>query len=97
MGTVNTTAVLPPGAEALAFFDMPGVPADTPAVVLYRGRYVQALFASPHPEATATDLTCPPPAPPGCITEAQQLANWRFIADSLNELMATDFPVPAVL
>ena len=97
MGIANTTAALPSGAEVLAYYDMPGVPAATPAVILYRGPYVQALFASPHPEATADDLTCAPPAPPGCITSAQQLANWQFMAKSLNTLMGTSFAVPTSL
>jgi hypothetical protein len=97
MGCANTSAALPPGAEALAFFDMPDVPANAPAIVRYRGEFVNALFSSPHPEATSTDLTCAPPAPPGCITAEQQLANWRFIANALNDMMGTTYPVPATL
>jgi hypothetical protein len=58
---------------------------------------VRALFSSPHLEATADTLACPPPAPPHCITDAQQLLNWQFLAASLNKLMATDFAVPSAL
>jgi len=65
--------------------------------VRYTGEYIDALFMSPHPEATADDLTCPPPAPPGCITAAEQLANWQFIATELNAMLGTDFPVPTAL
>ena len=97
MGCANTSSALPPGAEALAYFDMPGVPKDTPAMVRYRGEYINAFFSSPHPEATSDDLTCAPPLPPGCITPEQQLANWQFIAATLNEMMGTDFPVPTKL
>ena len=96
-GCANTSAALPPGAEALAYFDMPGVPKNAAAIVRYRGEFVNALFSSPHPEATSDDLTCAPPAPPGCITAAQQLANWQFIANALNEMLGTSYPVPSTL
>jgi hypothetical protein len=97
MGCANTSAALPPGAEALAYFDVPGVPKDAPAAVRYRGEFIDAFFLSPHPEATFDDLTCAPPLPPGCITAEQQLANWQFIANTLNEMMGTQFPVPGKL
>jgi hypothetical protein len=97
MGCVNTTAALPPGAEALAYFDMPNVPKNVPAIVRYRGEFINALFSSPHPEATATDLPCDPPAPPNCITADEQLSNWRFLASTLNEMLGTSYPVPTGL
>ncbi len=66
-----------------------------PAVVRYRGAYVHALFASPHPEAAADgSLQCAPPAPRACLTPAQQLRNWRFLAAELNALLGAAFVVP---
>jgi hypothetical protein len=63
----------------------------------YNGAYVRALLSSPHLEAAADTLSCSPPAPPHCITHAQQLLNWQFLAESLNKLMGTDFAIPSAL
>jgi hypothetical protein len=58
---------------------------------------VRALLSSPHLEAAADTLACPPPAPPHCITRDQQLLNWQFLAASLNSLMGADFVIPTAL
>jgi hypothetical protein len=97
LGLNFTTHFLPNGTEVLAYFAHPGVPANVPAIVRYTGPYVDALFASPHPEATAGDLACAPPAPPGCITPQQQLANWRFMAEALATMLKAGWIVPTSL
>lgn len=97
LGLNVTTAALPNGTEVLAYYDHEGVPANVPAIVRYTGPFVNALFSSPHPEATSDDLTCPPPAPPGCITAAEQLKNWQFIAKALNEMLGTSYDIPSSL
>ncbi len=58
---------------------------------------MRALLSSPHLEAAADTLECPPPAPPHCITRDQQLLNWQFLAASLNTLMDTGFAIPSAL
>lgn len=89
---------LPNGATVLAAYTDKAIPADIPAVVNYQGRYVKALFNSPHPEAQAgVGLSCAPPFPAGCITSAQQLANWQFLAGNINGLLGTEWVVPAEL
>ena len=96
LGLNLTTSALPSGTTVLAYYDAPGVPKDVPAILRYKGPFVDALFSSPHPEAMFNDgLVCEPPLPPGCITEQQQLANWHFLAEELNDLMGTAFEVPA--
>lgn len=94
LGLKDSGAGLPNGATVLASYAHPGVPA-IPAVIRYQGAYVRALFNSPHPEAQAgVGLQCAPPLPPGCITEAQQLANWRFLATNINQLLGTAWRIP---
>ena len=98
LGLNTTTSTVPNGATVLAAYDAPGVPRGVPAVVNYQGRYVKALFNSPHPEAQAgVGLSCAAPLPPGCITDAQQLANWQFLAGNINALLGTDWVIPATL
>jgi len=101
MGLSNATgARLPAGARVLASYAAapPGLPAGLPAVVHYEGPFVRALLSSPHPEAAADgSLACAPPLPAGCITPAQQLANWRFLAGAINTLLGTDWAVPTAL
>ena len=97
LGLQRTTSALPAGARVLAYYDHPDVPEDVPAIVRYKGPFVDALLVSPHPEATHSDLGCDPPLPRGCITAEQQAENWAFLAAELNDLMGTDFDVPAGL
>jgi hypothetical protein len=88
-GAMATTATNPDGGEVLSTFADAAVPAGIAATWRYTGAYVRALLNSPHPEAQAgVGLSCAPPLPPGCITEAQQLANWRDLAANINALVA---------
>lgn len=97
MGLNKTGAGLPSGAEVVASYAHPDVP-PAPAVVQYEGPFVRALFSSPHPEAQAgVGLACDPPLPPGCITPAQQLDNWKFLAENINTLLGTSWSIPTTL
>jgi hypothetical protein len=98
-GLTNATgSQIPNGASVLAQYAATNVPQGIPAVVNYQGRYVKALFNSPHPEAEAgVGLQCDPPLPAGCITAAQQLQNWRFLASNINNLLGTSWTIPSSL
>ena len=99
IGYNSTGKAVPNGARVLASFTGGApLPAALPAAIAYEGRYVRALFNSPHPEAQAgVGLTCAPPLPRGCITPAQQLANWRWLAEQLNALLGEAWVVPTKL
>jgi len=88
LGLNLTTSHLPARAEVLAFYDHPGVPKDAPAIVRYKGPYVDGLFVSPHPEATWDGSAG------GDITQAEQVRNWQWLARELNGLMGTHFLIP---
>ena len=98
LGLAATTATIPDGGTVLATFDHAAVPAGIPATWVYRGQYVRALLNSPHPEAQAgVGLACAPPLPAGCITPAQQLANWRDLAANINDLVGWSWEIPTEL
>lgn len=80
-----------PGRVLSRLSSIPGaIPA---AVVLNR-----ALLNTPHPEAVSgVHLNCSAPLPPGCITPAQQLANWRWLAAEINALIGAAWVVPGQL
>lgn len=87
-GALATAAANPNGGTVLSNFTDPALPAGVAATWTYTGAFVRALLNSPHPEAQAgVGLSCAPPLPPGCITEAQQLANWRDLAANINALV----------
>lgn len=97
MGINATTAAVPNGATVLAKYTAAGA-AGTPAMLRYNGAYVKALLNSPHPEAQAgVGLTCAAPLPPGCITPAQQLQNWQYLAGQINALLGTSWVIPSAL
>ena len=99
IGYNATGRAVPNGARVLASFAASAaLPSALPAAFAYEGAYVRALLNSPHPEAQAgVGLTCAPPLPPGCITPAQQLANWRWLAGQLNALLGEAWAVPTKL
>ncbi len=99
LGLNHTSAAgVPNGATTLASFDSPLLTAPLGAAYRYRGAYINALFSSPHPEAVAgSGISCAPPLPAGCITPAQQLANWQWIARELNDLLETAYVIPTKL
>lgn len=98
LGLNNTSPHLPPGATTLASFAAPLAAAPLLAAARYEGAFVRALFNSPHPEAQAgVGLQCAPPLPAGCITPAQQLANWRWLARAINDLTGAAWVVPTAL
>ena len=89
---------VPAGASVVASFADATVPRTIPAVIQYQGPYVRALLNSPHPEAQAgVGLSCSPPLPPGCLTDAQQLANWQFLASNINTLLQSSWRIPTSL
>jgi len=97
LGLNHTTASVPNGATVRATYDSPLV-APLAAAFRYRGAYVDALLSSAHPEAVAgSGIACDPPLPAGCITPAQQLANWRWLAGEINALLGEAYAVPTVL
>ena len=98
LGYNATGSAVPNGAAVLARFDSPLLASPLPAAFHYKGAYVKALFNTPHPEAQAgVGLACSPPLPAGCLTAAQQLANWRWLAASINELLGTQWAIPSSL
>lgn len=97
---LNATAAnaVPPGAETLSTFADAAVPGRPPAAVSYVGEFSRGLYISPHPEAVAGDgIECAPPLPSGCITPAQQLENWRWLAAAVNKLTGQSWVVPTTL
>jgi len=61
-------------------------------------RTPQLLLHSPHPEAVeGVHLACAPPLPPGCLTPAQRLANWQWLAGAINAHVGRKWVVPAEL
>lgn len=95
IGYNSTGAAVPNGARVLASFT---TPRTLPAAFQYEGTYVRALFNSPHPEAQAgVGLTCAPPLPAGCLTPAQQLQNWQWLAAEINKLLGQAWVVPTQL
>lgn len=97
-GQLATTTANPNGGRVLSTFADPAVPVGIPATWTYSGTYVRALLHSPHPEAQAgVGIACQPPLPPGCITEEQQLANWRNLAADINALVGWDLTIPKSL
>lgn len=98
LGLNHTTASVPNGAETRVSYNTALLPAPLGAAYRYKGEFVNALFNSPHPEAIAgSGISCSPPLPAGCITPAQQLENWRWLAAELNDLLGTSYIVPTVL
>ena len=98
-GLTNATGVrLPPGATVLVQYNDPRLGVMYPASVRYRGAGVNALFNSPHPEAVAgSGMECVAPYPPGCLTEDQQLENWTWLGNAVNELTGSSWVVPGAL
>jgi hypothetical protein len=85
----TTNAV--PGAVLSVYADVPGA---IPAAATHG----KLLLNSPHPEAVSgVGLSCSPPLPPGCITAAEQLANWQWLAAAVNAFLGTTWQVPASL
>ena len=98
LGLNHTTASIPDGATVLASYDTPLLAAPLAAAYRYRGTYVNALFSSAHPEAVAgSGIACEPPLPAGCLTSQQQLANWQWLANEINDLLGAAFIVPTSL
>jgi hypothetical protein len=98
LGLNHTTASVPNGAETRVSFKTPLLQTPLGAAYRYKGEYVDALFNSPHPEAVAgSGISCSPPLPAGCITPAQQLENWRWLAAEINLLLGTAYTVPTTL
>ena len=93
----NTGAATPaPGGALLASFTDTARPLG--AAWRYSGAHVRALFSTAHPEAVAgSGIACAPPLPAGCISAAQQLANWQWLAAELNALMGEAYTVPSHL
>ena len=87
-GITNTTSTVP--GSVLATYTGLSTP-RVPAVV----RYGSLLLFSPHPEAVeGVGIACAAPLPPGCITAAHRLANWQFLAGSINDALGTAWAVP---
>jgi hypothetical protein len=85
----TTNAV--PGTVLSTYVSIPG---DIPASVMHG----KLLLHSPHPEAVAgVGLVCSAPLPPGCITSAQQLENWQWLASEINVFLGTTWSVPSSL
>lgn len=99
LGLNHTGSSVPyPGGEQLVSFDTPLLEKPLGAAFRYHGAHVKALFSSPHPEAVAGQgVTCSPPLPPGCITPAEQLANWVWLAKQLNDLTGESWVIPTAL
>ena len=87
-GIKNTTSTIP-GEKIATYVNV--ADGSVPAVV----RYGSLVLFSPHPEAVeGVGLECAPPLPAGCITEAQRLANWRFLASTINDALGTAWVIP---
>jgi len=98
LGYNNTSSSLPPGSTLLASFDTAVLSKPLPAAIRYKGKYVNALFNSPHPEAVSgVGISCEPPLPLGCITPQQQLENWKWLAQQINELTDKTWIIPTTL
>lgn len=88
---LNHTTNRVPGTILSHFSSIPGA---IPAAVVH-GRL---LLNTPHPEAVSgVHLNCSAPLPPGCITPAQQLANWRWLAAEINAFIGASWVVPGQL
>ena len=99
MGLTNATSLrLPPGATVLVRFDDPRLGVMYPASIRYRAKHVNALFNSPNSEAVAgSGIQCVDPYPPGCLSADQQLDNWTWLANAVNELTGSSWVVPGAL
>ena len=98
LGLNNTSSSLPPGSTLLASFDTSALSKPLPAAIRYEGKYVSALFNSPHPEAVSgVGISCDPPLPAGCITSDQQLQNWKWLAKQINDLTGKAWVIPNTL
>ena len=88
---LNFTTNKVPGTILSRYGDIPG---GVPASVIHN----QLLLHSPHPEAVAgVHLECAAPLPPGCITSAQQLINWQWLAGEINAFLGTSWSIPTKL
>lgn len=98
LGLNHTTSSVPDGATVRATFDSPLLAAPLAAAYRYRGAYVNALLSTAHPEAVAgSGIACAPPLPAGCLTRAQQLANWQWLAAEINDLLGRAWVIPSAL
>ena len=98
LGMQDTAASVPNGGQRLASFATPLLPQPLGAAYAYRGAHVRALLSTAHPEAVAgSGIACQPPLPPGCITPAQQLQNWQWLAAQLNALLGENYAIPTRL
>ena len=100
LGFNLTSPAVPNGAETLAAYDSMLLPPGQKlgAAYAYKGAFVRALFNSAHPEAVAGQgIACSPPLPASCITPAQQLQNWRWLAQQINALLGESWVVPSAL
>lgn len=95
LGLNRTSAAGTPGTVLATYRDATGAGGSTlPSSVSY-GRL---LLHSTHPEAVeGVHLSCDAPLPPGCITPAQRLANWKWLARAVNAHLGTSWVVPGKL
>jgi hypothetical protein len=98
MGLNHTSAYIPNGASLLASYDSELLQNPLGAAYIYRGEFINALFNSAHPEAVSgSGIQCKAPLPLGCITPAQQLENWRWLAAQINILVDKSWVIPSKL
>ena len=87
-GITNTTSTVPGVVHARYDGVKDG---SVPAVV----RYGSLILFSPHPEAVeGVGISCASPLPPGCITTEDRLANWIYLAETINAALGTAWVIP---
>jgi glutamine amidotransferase-like uncharacterized protein len=95
LGLNHTAAAGNPGATLATFADVAGAGGARLVSSVTHGRL---LLHSTHPEAVeGVHRACDPPAPPGCLTRAQRLANWRWLAAAINAHVGADWVIPNAL
>ena len=98
LGLQHTAPSVPNGGAQLAAFATPALPRPLGAAYSYTGQGVRALLSTAHPEAVAgVGIACAPPLPAGCLTPAQQLRNWQWLAEQINALLGQQYAVPGQL